>query len=157
MASAICKTEDTHATRVPSTVSKDFASKSNQHHNSHLVPQTSKGLLEVSTLLAYVIGQENADFWRAFACARPEWSARLFCSLSGKLLARVSKGPSQKYFFIICKTGSRICKPVYSSGCREAKIVFICSYNKGLFTCVTVQKGRPCVPFCIQGIYTVTT
>jgi hypothetical protein len=22
--------------------------------------------------------------------------------------------------------------------------------------CVTVQKGRPCVPFCIQGIYTVT-
>ena len=37
-----------------------------------LVPQTSKSLLEVSTLLACVIGQDNADF------GRPKWSARLF-------------------------------------------------------------------------------
>ena len=115
LASAFCKTEDTHATRVPSTVSEDFACKSNQQHNSHLFPQTSKGLLEVSTFLAYVIGQENADFWRAFVCARPEWSARLFCSLSGKLLARVSKDPCQKYILMFCKTRSRICKPVYSA------------------------------------------
>ena len=85
-----------------------------QHHVGHLAPQTSKGLLEVSTLLARVTRQGDADFERAFVCTRPEWSACLFCSLSGKPLARVSKDPCQKYILMSCKAGSRICRLVYS-------------------------------------------